>query len=109
MLLCFNPLDLLICEENIQIYPITLFNPNNNNPISSPGGIVNPDENMLDRYTYALINNNDNIKLKTELGEELLINIDEKDWKDIKWSTEGDNVAVLGQTKPDIYHFPVQA
>lgn len=77
---------------------------NNQNPISSPGGIVNPDENNLDRYSYALVNEEDNIKLKTGLGEELLINIEEKNWRDIKWSKQGENVAVLGETNPDIYN-----
>lgn len=71
---------------------------------SYPNGVVDPNDPQLQKYTYALVNSTDNIKLKTELGEELLINLERKNWRDIKWSKEGSNVAVLGETKPDIFN-----
>lgn len=78
---------------------------NNNPPNSYPNqNITDSDEKNPKNYEYVLINNEDNIKLKTILGEELLINIEPKKWKEAKWSLKGSNVAALGETQSEVYN-----
>jgi len=91
-----------LCSLSFVVFIITQINQNipGNTPISytNPTNVVTSNEDLRKKYDYALITSNDNIKLKNTINEELLINLDPKNWKNIQWSKEGSYVSALGET-----------
>lgn len=85
-------------------------------PVSSPTG---PD-NIVDigpedekEFTFAVITNEDIIELRNLLGEKQIINLEKRNWKDIRWSPNNDTIAVRGLSDRengvyDIYLFDIQ-
>jgi hypothetical protein len=68
------------------------------NPISyNEDNIVEVDEEQLENYKYTVITETDIIKLFDKQGEELIINLDYKNWHSISWSPDGKLIAVLGK------------
>ncbi len=72
--------------------------------VSYPNAVGPDGKPIVKDYEYALINKDDNIKIKTLLGEELLISIDSKNWKEVQWSKDGSYVSALGETKKGVYN-----
>jgi hypothetical protein len=59
-------------------------------------------------YQYAAVTNKDTIILRNEIGDSININLEQKSWKNIQWSTNKNSIAALGETVPgvfDIYIF----
>lgn len=73
-------------------------------PASYPNGIdVDIDTNPSNiTYKYALISKDDFVLLRND-SQELYINLEKKNWKGIRFSPNGNLVAVLGQTQKDIF------
>jgi hypothetical protein len=83
-------------------------NNNNNNPISSP--VSSPDNiikiplNDRTAYKYVEITTDDTILMKNDKGEKIVINLERKNWKNLKWSPDGKKVSVLGNTGEGIFN-----
>src|SRR5690606_2884332 len=73
-------------------------------PVSYNSGVeveVDPSTEMI-KYEYALITDEDFILLKNE-KKELYVNLDKKNWRNVSFSDNGELVAVLGETKKDVF------
>lgn len=62
---------------------------------------VNTSSNVI-FYNYSIITDDDFILLKND-SKELYVNLEKKNWKNIKFSKEGNLVAVLGESRKDLY------
>lgn len=70
------------------------------NPVSFPVG----NENNKESFKYAFVNSKGSIALLDSSAEEITINIEDKQWKDISWNPTGDLISVLGQTSENTYN-----
>jgi hypothetical protein len=70
---------------------------------NTTGNVIDIDDPESTNYKYAAITKDDIIKLYTEEGESLDINLERKKWEQLKWSEDGKTLSVLGdRTTNDI-------
>jgi hypothetical protein len=63
--------------------------------------VVNIQDNQ---YKYAFVDNENNIGLINIEDEIIYVNLEQNNWKDLKWSTDGKLLAVLGETEEDTWN-----
>lgn len=68
-----------------------------------PNPVIDIETQRLKAYQYAVITASDTIELRNSQGQKLVINLDKKKWKDIKWSSDKSFVSVLGESSAGIY------
>jgi hypothetical protein len=57
----------------------------------------------IEQYKYVITTTDNTIELKTPLNGRVVINLEQRKWKDIQWSPDNKLIAVLGETKTGIY------
>lgn len=77
---------------------------NQNEPEEEDPNIIDPDNpgSISKKYTYAAITNEDTIKLFDELGNELVINLEHRQWSDIKWSKDKNFISAIGKDTSEL-------
>lgn len=82
------------------------FNRTVDTPVSYPQGPdnvveLNPEDES--DFDFAVITTGETIELRNQLNEVTIINLEKKTWKDIQWSPNNENIAVLGETAEGIF------
>lgn len=82
------------------------FNRSINKPVSypdNPGNIIDIGSETKEMFSFAVITNTDTIELRNRVNERTIINLENRKWKDLKWSPNNKNISVLGESKAGIY------
>ena len=70
---------------------------------SNPENIINVELEEKKEFNFAVVTENDTIELRNRLGDKQIITLENKNWKDLKWSTDNQNLTVLGESSEGIY------
>lgn len=72
-------------------------------PIETPDNIIDIEAEVKKDFMFAVITDEGTIETRNNLNDRVIISLDKKNWKNIKWSPDNKYISVLGETSPNVF------